>query len=49
MTALAKPAAVVNDRSILLSETMLHKDYEASVQFKKMLGVSLKGLVTKMK
>jgi hypothetical protein len=27
MTALAGPAAIVNDRPILLSERMLHKDY----------------------
>jgi hypothetical protein len=27
MTALARPAAIVNDRPILSSEKMLHKDY----------------------
>jgi hypothetical protein len=32
MTALAKPATIVNDRSILSSERILHKNYNLSVQ-----------------
>jgi hypothetical protein len=32
MNALAKPAAIVNDRTFLSSERMLHKDYNPSVQ-----------------
>jgi hypothetical protein len=47
MTALAR--TVVNDRPITSSERMIHKDYErrCSVE-KKMLVVSLKGLIAKM-
>jgi hypothetical protein len=49
MTALARPVAIVNDRPILLSEGMLHKNYnhKCSVETK-MLVVGLKGLVAKM-
>jgi hypothetical protein len=49
MTALARASSIVNDRPILSSERMLHKDYErkCSVKKKKLLVVSLKGLVTK--
>jgi hypothetical protein len=48
MTVLGGPAAILNDRPILFSERMLHKDYncECSVE-KKMLALSLKELVTK--
>jgi hypothetical protein len=42
MTALVKTAAVVNDRPILSSERMLHRDYNS-----KLLVVGLKGLVAK--
>jgi hypothetical protein len=46
MTALARPAAIVNNRRILLSERMLHKDYNRKCPVgKKLLVVSLKGLV----
>jgi hypothetical protein len=43
-----KSAAIVNDRSILSSERMLHKDYNcrSSVE-KKILVVGLKGLGAK--
>jgi hypothetical protein len=41
-------AAIVNNRPILSSERMLHKDYESKYSVEKMLVVSLKGLVTKM-
>jgi hypothetical protein len=42
-------AAIVNDRLILSSERMLHKDCnrKCSVEKIKLLVVSLKGLVTK--
>jgi hypothetical protein len=48
MTALARPAASVNDRPILPSERMLHKDYncKCSVE-RKILVVGLKRLGTK--
>jgi hypothetical protein len=35
MTALAKPAAVVNNRPALSSEKMLHKDYDRKGSVKK--------------
>jgi hypothetical protein len=42
------PPVIVNYRRILLSERMLHKYYESKYSVgKKMLGVSLKGLVAK--
>jgi hypothetical protein len=42
------PAAIVNDRPILSSESMLHNDYDlkGSIE-KKNLAVSLKGLGAK--
>jgi hypothetical protein len=48
MTALAKSEAIVNDRPILSSERMLHKDYNRRFSVgKKILVVILKGLVAK--
>jgi hypothetical protein len=48
MTALARPAAIVNDRPILSLERILHKDYNRKCSVgKKLLVVSLKGLVAK--
>jgi hypothetical protein len=45
MNALARPAAIVNDRSILSSKRMLPKDYDHKCSIgKKNLAVSLKGL-----
>jgi hypothetical protein len=46
MTALARPAVIVNYRSILSSESMLRKDYnrKISVSLIKFLVVSLKVL-----
>jgi hypothetical protein len=43
------PAAFVNDRPILLSERMLHKDYDSkcSVGKKEELVVGVKGLFAK--
>jgi hypothetical protein len=43
------PAAIVNDRPILSSERMLYKDYDrrCSIERKKILAVSLKGLAAK--
>jgi hypothetical protein len=42
------PTAVVNNRPIFSSERMLHKDFDCKCSFeKKLLVVSLKGLVTK--
>jgi hypothetical protein len=35
---------IVNDRPILSSERMVHKDYNRKCSVKKSLGVSLKGL-----
>jgi hypothetical protein len=35
MTALARTAAVVNDRSILSSESRLHKDYDLKCSVEK--------------
>jgi hypothetical protein len=48
MTALARARAIVNDRPLLSSERMLHKDYDrkGSVE-NKILAVSLKGLGAK--
>jgi hypothetical protein len=50
MTALASTrAAIVNDRSILSSERMLHKGYDRKCSVEKeILVVSLKGLGAKM-
>jgi hypothetical protein len=42
-----EPATIVNDRSILSSESMLHKDYDRKCSVEKELVMSLKGLVTK--
>jgi hypothetical protein len=48
MTALAKTREIVNDRPILSSERMLHKDYDRKYSVgKKMLVVSFKSLVAK--
>jgi hypothetical protein len=47
MTALTRPAVIVNDRPVLSSERMLQKDYTVSIKLKKLLVVSLKGLVAK--
>jgi hypothetical protein len=47
LTTLARPAAILNNRPILLSEMMLHKDYESKYSVKKMLVVSLRVLVAK--
>jgi hypothetical protein len=38
MTALARPAAIVNDRPILSSESMLHKDYDRKGSLEKIFG-----------
>jgi hypothetical protein len=38
MTALSRPAAVVNDRPILPSERLLHKDYERKSSVEKNTG-----------
>jgi hypothetical protein len=43
-------AAIVNDRPILSSEVMLHKDYNRKFSWRiELLVVSLKGLVAKTK
>jgi hypothetical protein len=43
------PAAIVNDRPILLSEMMLHKDYDRNCSVeKKNLAISFKELGAKM-
>jgi hypothetical protein len=47
MTALARPAAIVNDRHIFSSERI--KDHNHSVQLKKLLVVGLKQLGAKTK
>jgi hypothetical protein len=48
MTALAKPAVIVNEKPILTSEMMLHKDCNRKCSEEiKLLVVSLKGLVVK--
>jgi hypothetical protein len=48
ITALARPASIVNDRATLLSERMLHKDYNGKCSVEKqILFVGLKGLVPK--
>jgi hypothetical protein len=47
MTALERTAAVVNDRSILSSESTLHKDYDLKCSVEKKLVVGLKGPVAK--
>jgi hypothetical protein len=49
MTALARPAAIVNYRPILSSERKLYKGHESKYSVKKriLLVVGLKGLVTK--
>jgi hypothetical protein len=45
MTALARPAAIVKDRSILLLERMLYKDYNRKFSAeKRILVVSVKEL-----
>jgi hypothetical protein len=53
MTALAKPAAIVKDRPVLSSETMLHKNYDRKGSIakkkKKIYGRDLKGLGAKTK
>jgi hypothetical protein len=51
MTALARPAAIVNDKPILSSERMLCKDYnrKCSVGKLKIQVVGLKRLVAKTK
>jgi hypothetical protein len=41
------PAAIVNDRPILSSERMLHKDYNCKCSVEKILVVGLKGLGAK--
>jgi hypothetical protein len=41
------PAAIVNDKPILSSEMMLHKDYDSRCSIEKILAGSLKGLVAK--
>jgi hypothetical protein len=43
------PTAIVDDRPILSSERMLYKDYDCrgSIEIKKILPVSLKGLGAK--
>jgi hypothetical protein len=43
------PTAIVNDRFILSSERMLHKNYNRKYLVEKMLVVILKRLVTKTK
>jgi hypothetical protein len=44
-----EPAAIVNDRPILSSVRMLHKDYDRKCSIeKKNLAVSLKGLGAKI-
>jgi hypothetical protein len=50
MTALARPAAIANNRPILSTEKLLHKDYNPkfSVEKKRILVVGLKRLHTKM-
>jgi hypothetical protein len=40
-------AAIVNDRPILSSESMLHKDYNRKCSVEKMLVVNIKGFVAK--
>jgi hypothetical protein len=47
MNALAKPAAIVNDRPILESERILHKGYNHECSVEKILVVSFKRLVGK--
>jgi hypothetical protein len=49
MTALAKPAAIVNRSPILSSERILHKDYNHECLVgKEILVVNLAGLVAKL-
>jgi hypothetical protein len=47
MTALARPAAIVNDIPILSSERMLHRDCNRNCSVKKILVVGLKRLGAK--
>jgi hypothetical protein len=48
MTALSRARSNINNRPLLWSERMLHKNYNRKCSVEKILVVGLKGLVAKM-